>query len=125
MLRISAILLDVGIVSAVTDNVRSMSEVTRHGGTCSVAAATGDGVNVLAVLPNGGNDLAVGGFSVFGGNDFAGGGRRKVLPFYLDRPPGRCILGGNIYRRELTLSVLVSRVCDFVWAYFDSSLTVE
>ena len=32
----------------------------------------------MAVIPNGGNFSAVGGFSFFGGNDFGGGGKTKI-----------------------------------------------
>ena len=32
----------------------------------------------MAVMPYGGNFLAVGGFSFFGGNDFGGGGKTKI-----------------------------------------------
>ena len=37
-----------------------------------------DGGTLWAVMPYGGNFLAVGGFSLFGGNDFGGGGKTKV-----------------------------------------------
>ena len=37
-----------------------------------------DGGTLWAVMPYGGNFLAVGGFSFIGGNDFGGGGKTKV-----------------------------------------------
>ena len=36
-----------------------------------------EGGNFWAVVPYGGNALAVGNFSFFGGNDFGGGGKTK------------------------------------------------
>ena len=41
-------------------------------------------------MPYGGNFLAVGGFSFFGGNDFDGGGKTKIL---------RLFFGSNAIRR--------------------------
>ena len=37
-----------------------------------------DGVTFWAIMPYGGNCLAVGGFSVFYGNDFGGGAKTIV-----------------------------------------------
>ena len=53
-----------------------------------------DGGTFWAVMSCGGNVLAVGGFSFFGGNDFGGGGKTKVC-FNFTVVGGFAFFGGN------------------------------